>query len=335
MSTVTAIAPGKIILSGEHAVVHGAPALVTAVNVHALAAMTPHTGDHVELSTPFGTRRWDGVESMGGVLAATRDRLSAFNQGRLPIGEVLADPLDFVGLCLGLAFESTGAPAPCKLSLLSDLPQGAGTGSSAAVAAACLLAARTAVGRHPTAEDLYQLTLDAESFHHGTPSGADPHAAVHGGAFRFQKGKRPVPLTFSAFDLTLVHTGRPASTTGECVAAARQAFASAERLETFSDLAGAIQGALERGDVDELKNGVRQNHRALVELGVVPVSVQAWIAEIERFGAAAKICGAGSIQGDAAGMVWIVGDLPDAWWQSCPYTRWHVKGESTGARIIG
>ena len=335
MNTVTAIAPGKIILTGEHAVVHGAPALVTAVSVHSMAVIRRQAGNTIDISTPFGTRRCNGDGSLDGLVAAAHDRLSAFNQGRLPIARVLPDPLDFVTLCLGLAFEEVDTPPPCNLSLLTDLPLGAGTGSSAAVAAACLLAARTAVDQSPTPDELYQLTFEAETFQHGTPSGVDPHAAVHGGAFRFQKGKRPVSLALRTNDLMFVHTGRPASTTGECVAAAREPFAAEDRLQRFSEIAMAIEDALESGDVNDLKNGIRKNHRELVDIGVVPVKIQAWIAELESRGAAAKVCGAGSIRGDAAGMVWIVGELPDDWWKQCPYERWHVSGEHAGARIIG
>ena len=44
-----AIAPGKIIISGEHAVVYGAPALAVAVNIHASCEVRPVEGRCVSL----------------------------------------------------------------------------------------------------------------------------------------------------------------------------------------------------------------------------------------------------------------------------------------------
>ncbi|MEM7589221.1 MAG: hypothetical protein AAF320_03560, partial [Myxococcota bacterium] len=48
----------------------------------------------------------------------------------------------------------------------------------------------------------------------------------------------------------------------------------------------------------------------LTQLGVVPKRVAQLIAEVEQQGAAAKVCGAGAIQGHNGGMVWVLASNP-------------------------
>uniref|UniRef100_A0A2K6US33 Mevalonate kinase n=1 Tax=Saimiri boliviensis boliviensis TaxID=39432 RepID=A0A2K6US33_SAIBB len=54
-------APGKVILHGEHAVVHGKVALAVALNLRTFLRLQPHSSGKVDLTLPnIGIKRaWD------------------------------------------------------------------------------------------------------------------------------------------------------------------------------------------------------------------------------------------------------------------------------------
>jgi hypothetical protein len=74
-----------------------------------------------------------------------------------------------------------------------------------------------------------------------------------------------------------------------------------------------MEDALLKEDAVLLWNSVRENHRLLCEIGVVPTRVKKMIEAIEALGGAAKICGAGSVTGENAGVVWVVGNAIEAY----------------------
>jgi len=76
-----------------------------------------------------------------------------------------------------------------------------------------------------------------------------------------------------------------------------------------------MEDALRKEDSALLWTSIRENHRLLSDIGVVPHRVQHLIAEIENVGGAAKICGAGSVSGDHAGVVWVYGNSLDMYQQ--------------------
>jgi mevalonate kinase len=61
----------------------------------------------------------------------------------------------------------------------------------------------------------------------------------------------------------------------------------------------------------KFKKGIRENQQLLFKLGVVPTKVQGFIDDLEsQYHAAAKICGAGSVSGDNAGIVLCISENP-------------------------
>ena len=211
-----AIAPGKIILSGEHAVVFGQPALVMAVSRFAAAEVSRRPDTTIEIITQFGHAQF-APEDLVGMLIEVRRRLDQYRTGTLPISEVLQNERVYVALGWPLLKERFGISAGLSLQVISDLPLGSGMGSSAATAVAILQALSRSMEQRIDPEICYGLALELENFQHGHSSGADPYVAVYGGLIRFQKDIKPTRLPTPDSVFHLVDTGPPETTTGECV----------------------------------------------------------------------------------------------------------------------
>ena len=118
------------------------------------------------------------------------------------------------------------------------------------------------------------------------------------------------PLTWPDFPLTLILTGKPQSSTGECVSHSKAFFeAHPEFIKAFGDVSEAVYAAFQSKDFEAFKVAITQNERLLEQIGVVPQRVQTLIHTLEAQGLAAKVCGAGAISGDNAGVVAVFADF--------------------------
>jgi len=339
---VTVSTPGKLILMGEHAVVYGRPALVAAIDLRLRATFSSPPSPpsppapagavsrpFVEIDLPgLGhrvTASWDEVLAYA---RAARDGWTAY-AARPDLAGFLAlrggDPAHIVKAALGevaaaLGEEAGRAPS-LALRLDSELPIGAGFGSSAAAAVAVVAGYAAWRGRDDLDGDaIARLALEAERRQHGLPSGVDTATSLHGGllwARRLpgaQGGEPALACERLAADapllgkLRVVHTGTPPETTGEVVAAVRTRRdrdpAAHERL--FDRMETATRGLrAELGAATERPERVtalvREHQECLEALGVVPAPVRALVRRVEAAGGAAKVSGAGSLAGPGAG----------------------------------
>jgi mevalonate kinase len=112
---------------------------------------------------------------------------------------------------------------------------------------------------------------------HGKASGLDTYVSLHGGCVRFQNGEaRELPLP--RVPLYIVNTGTPASTTGDAVAAvARRHGAASPVWDHFEGVANQMQKALQRDDLKAFQKAMRENHRLLDGIGVVPGRVSDFV----------------------------------------------------------
>lgn len=339
---VTVSTPGKLILMGEHAVVYGRPALVAAIDLRLRAtfsvppappaasrplAKIVETVEIVEVDLPGLAHRV--TLSWGEVLAyarAARDGWTAY-AARPDVAGFLElrgdDPAHIVKAALGevaaaLGEEAGGAPGLC-LRLDSELPIGAGFGSSAAAAVAVVAGYAAWRGRGDLDRDtIARLALEAERRQHGLPSGVDTTTSLHGGLLWARRLHQPQGGALAcerlAADspllgrLRVYHTGTPPEATGAVVAAVRTRRdrdpAAHERL--FDRMEAATRGlraelaaAAERPE--RVTDLIREHQACLEALGVVPAPVRALVRQVEAAGGAAKVSGAGSLAGPGAG----------------------------------
>ncbi len=288
-------APGKLILSGEHAVVAGRPALATAVNRFANVTLTPLDAPLLRLRLTDRPPIEHPLATLANHLAAIRERHEAYRRGELPIRAVAPTPEDL--LLAAVAF--TAPTHGLDLLISSDIPLGAGMGSSAAVLVALFRTLRPDWDL-PT---LHHHALACEHFQHGDSSGIDVAASLHGRLVFGTRGAfAPVDAPTPALDL--YHSGTPASTTGECVAAVRANFPTDHPIwNNFEHCTRGMLQALRQHDLPAFADHLRANHQLLCRIGVVPDDTARAIASLEQQGAAGKVCGAGSIRPGPAGLI--------------------------------
>uniref|UniRef100_A0A8C6AEE7 Mevalonate kinase n=1 Tax=Marmota marmota marmota TaxID=9994 RepID=A0A8C6AEE7_MARMA len=210
--------PGKVILHGEHAVVHGKVALAVALNLRTFLRLQPQSNGKVSLNLPnIGvTQAWD---------VARLQLLDTSFMGKLSLG---TSPSVLVR-------ESHFAPACCRalpsldITVWSELPPGAGLGSSAAYSVCLAAALLTACEDIPnpledsvcfcvarwSEEDLQLINkwaFQGERVIHGNPSGVDNAVSTWGGALRYQQGKISSLDRTPALQILLTNTKVPRST---------------------------------------------------------------------------------------------------------------------------
>jgi mevalonate kinase len=333
-NSITARAPGKIILSGEHAVVHGRPALALAVDRFARADTAGRPDRAFRIQAP--ALAVDQSFSRAALAEAGREltgRYEQFLAGALDIRQVVRSPAELFAFALDLLLSRffLNPRQGLTFELSTDIPTGCGMGSSAAVAAAFLAAAARALELPMDTHRLYEYTLEAEKLLHGKPSGADPYVCVHGGLVRFRQGKAEHSAAAPAAPLALVHTGVPESTTGECVMQVSRQFGAGAVWDEFAAVTDGLERALRDQDSASLLEKIRENHRLLARIGVVPERVQQFIRAVEQQGGAAKVCGAGSIRGDRAGVVWVAGAVAvEELGRAFGYEAFRVRGVDGG-----
>jgi mevalonate kinase len=205
-----------------------------------------------------------------------------------------------------LLAEAAGAldvpAAGLRVEIRSDLPPGAGLGSSAALCVAVLRALAAAAGRVVSLPDLMALGRRLEAIFHGHPSGIDPAAAALGRTcFRFVRGEPPTvaPLAV-ARPLPLVIALGAQRSTGAAVQGLRARWeaepARHERLfDEVAEVVDAGARAAERGDLPALGQAFDRNQELLATLGVSAPATEALAAAARRAGAlGAKLTGGGA-----------------------------------------
>lgn len=201
----TVTAPGKLFLLGEYAVLHGAPALLMAVDRRASVTAAASSGWRLTArELGIGVLPLDESGALPADLdAVTRGRLALFDAVRREVAVHLGEPDAALDIVIDTApFLQDGH----KLGL----------GSSAAVAAAVTAALARVRGAELTPDELFAL---ADSAHRvvqgGSGSGGDVAASIYGGRILYSRGEPPVRVGWpEGLELFAVVTGTGSSTVG-------------------------------------------------------------------------------------------------------------------------
>lgn len=335
---IRARAPAKLILSGEHAVLYDQPALAMAINRYTETAVRWSTPLHLSFDLlGINYKQKLTLEALKRLKLQLQKDYHAFHHGRLNIRDVLKHPFELTLYTVMNVLERLKHKLPMGIDINthSNIPIGSGLGSSAACVVSMIKALSQLLELPLNMEDYLRLGIESENLQHGVSSGLDIRMSYHGGAAFYEQGQyqtRQLP----DWGLQLIQTGNPEASTGECVATAARFLKEDVSLKrAFGDITRAMDIAIKNNNTQELAELIRENQRLLEAIAVVPDKVKYFIQRVEAQGAVAKICGAGSVYGDAAGIVWVWGDLPlQALCEEFAYEILPVKGDAHGASVF-
>jgi mevalonate kinase len=278
MPAIYAYAPGKVILTGEHAVVYGQPAIAAPVQeVRARAAIeadpTDPTGKIKIVASDIG-------------LDTSLDAIPADH----PVSTVFREVQQELGI--------DHLPA-MTLTISSTIPIAAGLGSGAAISVAVCRALSTFLGSPMSEEAVSRIAFETDRYYHGTPSGIDNTVISYGRMIYFRRGKETELLANAEeFTLVIADSGEK-SLTGKVVHSLRiRIDIDSQRygpiLEKIGAVSQAARKAIEQGDPIRLGSLLNDNHFLLQQLGVSSANLDLLVRIAREAGAlGAKLSGAG------------------------------------------
>lgn len=344
---ITAYAPGKIILSGEHAVVYGSPALAMAVNYSIITSIAPGLDNNIyfevtkelsfvksacndEIVTKSLVRHEPGklvIKTTLPDLKLLRARIEQYDKKFKLNNELIQYAFIFILENLNLNLEQG-----LIITVNSTIPIGSGMGSSAAMILSLMQACRKYFNCEISHEKCLEFGRRIENLQHGKSSGTDLFLSLHGGCYFSSVGKfhkRDLPKA----PLFLVNTSQPQSSTSDCVAKAAKFFHNSSIANDFAVITKELDQSFEQNNLLKIQEYIYENHKLLKYIGVVPDRVVDFIDAIKKLGNAAKISGAGAVSGQNAGMVLVVGEVDCSdLAKQYGYEILPLVGENNGAR---
>ena len=285
IKSISYSAPGRIFISGEHAVVYGKPALVCAIDKRLTMTFTPtEKTEYKDIIMPILEK-------------SVMDFLQKKQIKKKKIGYTY--------------------------SIESAIPIGRGLGSSAAycaVISAGLLELFT--GDEWSKDEINMCAYQMEKYFHKNSSGVDTSTSIMGGLIYYRKefeflktiSSLPVKLPKHFIDsLVLIDTDKPVETTGEMVQKVGQLFnTKGVKMEyIMNDMEKTTKRliiSIMKEDTLLFKENIQHNQELLEQIGVVSSSTKKLLTLLNKVGKG-KVTGGGGYKGLSGYVLFYYEDL--------------------------
>jgi mevalonate kinase len=267
---------GKVILFGEHFVVHGVPGIVSAID-STTDAEVKKIGTGIQVKDERKTAKGYSEEK----------RLQQL------------ESIDRMLKALGI-----NPKTPLSIWIGGTLPGFSGLGASAASSVAIARAIAEELGMNVPDERINQVAYEAEKAYAGNPSGIDNTAATYGGLMWFQKNMSGGPdfvekvKTPKPVEIVIGSTGKVANTKAMVAGVAKRKRQNPQKYDPLFKRAEdiAIEGreALEVGDLKKVGALMNENHTLLQSIEVSSRELDLLVDIARKHGAyGAKLTGGG------------------------------------------
>ena len=267
-----ASAPAKIILFGEHFVVHGTKAILAAID------------KRVTVTTTFTENKTIKINSELGI---TEVPISSSHE------EVKSEFRPFIFL-VNKIINSDQNGSGLEITIDSDIPIGVGLGSSSA----CCVAAAASISelfKELSSEEILKLSIEAEKTIFPNTSGADCTVCTYGGMIEYPS----IEKIDSAFDLNLLIANSmiPHNTKNSVEKVNKFKENNEERFSQLCDLETKLIDevivAMKNNDATTFGLKMSDNQKYLEEIQVSNDTLRNMISSLNEISLGSKITGAG------------------------------------------
>jgi len=267
-----ASAPGKIILFGEHFVVHGTKAILAAID------------KRVTVTSTFTENKTIKVDSQLGTI-------------EVPISssyeEVKSEFRPFVYLANKI-INSEQNVSGLEITIDSDIPIGVGLGSSSA----CCVAAAASISElfnELSSEEILKMSIEAEKTIFPDTSGADCTVCTYGGMIEYPNVEK-IDNTFD-LNLLIANSMIPHSTKNSVEKVNKFKENDEERFSQLCDLEtkliDEVVTAMKNNDATAFGLKMSENQKYLEEIQISNDTLRDMISSLKEISLGAKITGAG------------------------------------------
>jgi len=267
-----ASAPGKIILFGEHFVVHGTKAILAAIDKRVTVTSTFTENKTIKVNSQLGTLEVPISSSYEEVKSEFRPFVYLANK-------IINSNQNVNGL---------------EVTIDSDIPIGVGLGSSSAC---CVAAAASICGlfKELSSEEILNLSIEAEKTIFPDTSGADCTVCTHGGMIEYPS----IEKIDNTFDLNLVIANSmiPHNTKNSVEKVNKFKENDEERFSQLCDLENGLIDevivAMKNNDAAAFGLKMSENQKYLEEIQVSNDTLRDMISSLNEISLGSKITGAG------------------------------------------
>jgi mevalonate kinase len=279
---ITASAPGKTILFGEHAVVYGKPAIAAAVDKRAYVSIEKREDNRTHVT----------IDQLGitGYLNIEKGTIKLDN------GQKNEGILKYVLIAL----MKTGSKDGLEITINMEIPVGAGLGSSGAVTVATVKAASSFKDIELTRDEIAKLAHQVELLVQGSASSIDTILSTYGGIVYLSRDAEEIIKLDIDPEIPLIigYTSKRGNT-GKLVESVRLKMETSPQVmiplfNSMEALTNGAREALTSGDHRMIGEFMNINHGLLDAIGVNTDELSKMVYIARKSGAlGSKITGAG------------------------------------------
>jgi len=267
-----ASAPGKIILFGEHFVVHGTKAILAAIDKRVTVTTTFTENKTIKVNSELGTLEVP-------ISSSYEEAKSEFRPFIFLANKMINSNQNVSGL---------------EVTIDSDIPIGVGLGSSSAC---CVAATASICGsfKELSSEEILNLSIEAEKTIFPDTSGADCTVCTYGGMIEYPS----IEKIDNTFDLNLVIANSmiPHNTKNSVEKVNKFKENDEDRFSQLCNLENVLIGevivAMKNNDATALGSKMSENQKYLEEIQVSNDTLRNMTSTLNEISLGSKITGAG------------------------------------------